>query len=619
MCGIVGYIGAKESKHIIVSGLRRLEYRGYDSSGAAFLEGNAGSIEIIKTIGKVQALADKIEARKGALGGLGVGHTRWATHGAPSDINSHPHLSSGGTIALVHNGIIDNYRELKQMLEKEGHTFVSETDTEVASNLLEYNYNATGDMLEAMLRANSQMEGAYALGILCLHEPTRLFAMKKQSPLVIGLGTDESLLASDFSAVVEHTRNFLLLEEGECAILERGSAQIYDAQKNLISREIYHVDWDIKAAEKDGHPHFMIKEMLEQPKAVRDTLGERISSSNSVVLEGMEDLSFVKDLAKIHILACGSSWHAGIVGKTVIERLTRISVEVHLASEFRYSKPLISPGELVIAISQSGETADTIGALRYAKEHGLKSLGIVNVVGSTIARESDYVLYTRVGPEVAVATTKAYSGQLVVLYLIAISFSVSKGVSSKEEEAELVSELIALPSKISELLSRSEQIMQLAQKFHTQNDVFLIGRGLDYAAVMEGSLKLKEISYIHSEAYAAGELKHGTISLIEEGTLVIAVATSKTTIPKTLSNLEETRARGAQGFVIAQHIDGKLPSELSDVKCTNLDILIIPDVNEMFSASLTAIPMQLFAYHMANMRGCDIDMPKHLAKSVTVE
>lgn len=611
MCGIVGYIGEKQAKNILINALKRLEYRGYDSAGAAFLDDN--EINIIKTQGKVAALEQRLDATE-FFTGTGIGHTRWATHGAPSDTNAHPHLSSGGGIAVVHNGIIDNYQELKTFLLNEGYSFCSDTDTEVISNLLEYNYNNSKNMSEAIATANSQMEGAYALGILCAKEPGKLFAIKKQSPLVIGIGEEENFLASDFAAVVEHTRDFYLLEEGEFAVITQGEIEIFDEMRKPVSREIFSVSWDIKAAEKDGYPHFMFKEIMEQPKAIRNTIGQRISDGD-VLLDDIKDLSFVKDVGRIHIVACGSSWHAGLAGKAVIEKLVRVPVEVHLASEFRYSDPILTKSDFCIAISQSGETADTLGALRHAKQSGVRTLGVVNVFASAIARESDDVLYTRVGPEIAVATTKGYSAQLAVLYLVGLKFANIRGLLAGEEYAKLISEVSAIPERIAAVLEQAPYVREIAQKFAAQDNVFLIGRGLDHAAVMEGSLKLKEISYVHSEAYAAGELKHGTISLIEDGTLVVAVSTAEKTSPKTLSNLQETRARGAKGLVITTR--SLLDSHKNEI--IGNDVIEIPNIHELFSASLTAIPLQLFAYYVAEKRGCDIDMPKHLAKSVTVE
>lgn len=607
MCGVVGYIGKREATPILLNGLRRLEYRGYDSSGVAVFNTN---INLVKTKGKIINLDEKIKSLGGIKGNLGIAHTRWATHGAPSDANSHPHSSNNNNISIVHNGIIENYFTLKTLLIDNGYTFKSETDTEVVANLLDYYY--TGNILDTLIKVMGEITGSYAFGIICSENPDEILAVRKHSPLVVGIGKDENFIASDIPAILEYTKNYYLLDDEEIAVIKKDSITIYDKNKTEIKKDTFKVDWDISVAEKGGYDYFMLKEIMEQPKALTNCLSTRIINNNIKLDDIKLTAEEINNINKIHIVACGSAWHAGLVGKSVIEELTRIPVEVDLASEFRYRNPILTKRDLCLIISQSGETADTLAALREAKRQGVRTLSIVNVVGSSIARESDDVLYTWAGPEIAVATTKGYSTQVSLLYLIALKFGYDKNLISKERLNTLVENLKNLPNQINNILKQENKIKSLAKKYSKCNDVFLIGRGIDYPAVMEASLKLKEISYVHSEAYAAGELKHGTISLIEEGTFVIAVATQTNIIEKTLSNLKEVRARGAKSLVITSEGTHELDDATGEY-------IFIPKTDNLFAASLVAIPLQLFAYYVAIERGCDVDMPRNLAKSVTVE
>lgn len=607
MCGVVGYVGNKEATPILISGLKRLEYRGYDSSGIAVF---GDKINVIKTKGKLANLDVKLASIGGVKGNIGIGHTRWATHGAPSDINSHPHVSNNNRIAVVHNGIIENYYTLKVFLIEQGYNFVSETDTEIVANLFDYYY--CGDMLDTLIKVMGKLEGSYAFGILCNEKPDEILAVRKHSPLVVGIGEGENFIASDIPAILEKTRNYYLLDDEEIAIIKKDSIKIFDINRKEIQKEVYKVDWDISAAEKGGYDYFMLKEIMEQPESLNNCISPRIVDGEIKLDDITLTPSDINNINKIHIVACGSAWHAGILGKSVIEELTRIPVEVDLASEFRYRNPILKKEDLCIIISQSGETADTLAALREAKRQGVRVLSIVNVVGSSIARESDDVLYTWAGPEIAVATTKGYSTQVAVLYLIALKFGYDKNLISKERLNEYIESIKSIPNHISDILKQENKLQALAKKYAKNDNVFLIGRGIDYAAVIEGSLKLKEISYVHSEAYAAGELKHGSISLIEEGTLVIAVATQNRILEKTLSNLKEVKARGARCIAITT--DSK-----NEVDNSADESILIPKIENLFSASLTAIPLQLFAYYVAIERGCDVDMPRNLAKSVTVE
>ncbi len=611
MCGIVGFIGAEEAAPILLDGLERLEYRGYDSAGLAVYS-EADGLKVVKAKGRLQVLSDIVEGGKSVHGMVGLGHTRWATHGEPSDINSHPHVGMSGRIAVVHNGIIENYAQIKEFLESKGVRFVSQTDTEVVAQLLEYYYR--GDLMEAVTKVLHRIEGAYALGILCADCPDRLIAARKDSPLILGYGDGFSFLASDVTAIIKYTREVCYLEDGEIAVLTRDGIQVYDhPYLQPVEKEHHHVDWEVSAAEKGGYEHFMAKEIMEQPKAFRDTVFPRIQNGRVVLDDLNLDAGYLRETDKIYIIACGSSYHVGMVAKYILEKLLRKPVEVTLASEFRYCDPLVTDRTLCLVISQSGETIDTLAALREAKRLGARILSIVNVVGSSIARESDDVLYTWAGPEIAVATTKAYSTQLAVIYLIALRFAELLGTIGEEDYAALVSELLTIPTKMEQILENREAIQYYASIYFNHESIFFIGRNIDYAIGLEGSLKLKEISYIHSEAYAAGELKHGTISLIERGTLVVALASCVALFDKLVSNVVEVKSRGADVLGLTVESKGEVFQKTVD------HVITVPDTHPMLLPSLDVIPMQLFAYYVALMRGCDIDKPRNLAKSVTVE
>ena len=610
MCGIVGYVGREQAAPILLDGLRRLEYRGYDSAGLAVVSPE-GNLQVVKSAGRLQALADKTHDGADLTGTMGIGHTRWATHGEPSDVNSHPHVSEDGRIAVVHNGIVENYLEIKQFLQSKGVTFQSETDSEVVAQLLEYYYE--GDILKATFRVLDRIEGAYALGIICADAPDRLIAARKMSPLVLGYGEDCSLIASDVTALIAKTREVCYMDDDEVAVLSRDGIEVFNAMGDPIEKEHSFVDWDISAAEKGGYPHFMFKEILEQPEAVTKTIAPRIRDGR-IVLDDL-DLSpeYVRSVSKIYVIACGSSYHVGVVGKYNLEKLLRKPVEVVLASEFRYCDPIVDDHTLALVISQSGETIDTLAALREAKRLGARVLSIVNVVGSSIARESDDVLYTWAGPEIAVATTKAYSTQMVVLDLIGLYFADALGTITPERYAALVAELQRIPEKMQCILDSKDKIQYYASRYFNHESVFFIGRNLDYALGLEGSLKLKEISYIHSEAYASGELKHGTISLIEPGTLVVALGTYGPLFDKAMSNVLEVKARGADVLALTTERHEAEMAHTAD------GLFVIPDTEDMLLPNLGVLPLQLFAYYIALMRGCDIDKPRNLAKSVTVE
>ena len=610
MCGIVGYIGTEEAAPILLEGLRRLEYRAYDSAGLAVLDPEQG-LQVAKAKGRLQVLADLTGQGQKLTGHMGLGHTRWATHGAPNDVNSHPQVSQSGRIAVVHNGIIENYARLKEFLESKGIAFVSETDTEVVAQLLDYYYE--GDLLDAVGKVLHRIEGAYALGIVCADEPDRLVAVRKDSPLILGYGANFHMLASDVTAVIQHTREVCYLEDGEVAVLTAHGAQVYNSLLQPVEKEISHVDWEISAAEKGGYEHFMFKEIMEQPKALRDTIFPRLRDGEVVLDEVSLTREELERLDRLYVIACGSSYHVGVAAKYTLERMLRIPVEVTLASEFRYCAPIVTRRTLAVVISQSGETIDTLAAMREARRLGARLLSIVNVVGSTIARESDDVIYTWAGPEIAVATTKAYSTQLAVIYLLGLRFAHLLGTVGEEEYAGMVAQLRQLPAKVEEILSDTEKIQYYASIYFNHDSVFYIGRNIDYAVGLEGSLKLKEISYIHSEAYAAGELKHGTISLIEDGTLVVALASWGDLFDKLMSNVKEVKARGADVVGITTRSHGAELAKSVD------SAFQIPDTHPMFLPSLEVVPMQLFAYYVALMRGCDIDKPRNLAKSVTVE
>ena len=611
MCGIVGFIGREQAAPILLDGLARLEYRGYDSAGVAVYSEKNHALTVRKAKGRLQVLSDLIQGGAAVDGTVGIGHTRWATHGAPSDANSHPQVSQNGKIAVVHNGIIENYVELKQFLISNGVTFTSDTDTEVVAQLIEYFYE--GDILEAVGRVLRRIEGAYALGILCADFPDQLIAVRKDSPLILGYGDGCNFLASDVTAIIRHTRKVGYMEDGEVAVLTRDGIQCYNHLMQPIEKKISQVDWEIDAAEKGGYEHFMFKEIMEQPEALRRCIFPRIKD-NQVYFEdfGLSE-DYIRSISKIYIVACGSSYHVGMVGKYNIERLTRKPVEVALASEFRYMSPIVDENTLVVAISQSGETLDTMAALREAKRLGAKVLSIVNVVGSSIARESDEVLYTWAGPEIAVATTKAYSTQMAVIDLLALYFARILGTVDQKEYETVLQEMLMLPGKMETILSHTDTVQYLASQYFNHDSVFFIGRNVDYALGLEGSLKLKEISYIHSEAYASGELKHGTISLIENGTLVVALGTYSKLFDKAMSNVVEVKARGADVLALTTQ------SHRDEMAQTANAVMTIPDTHDLLLPSLGVVPLQLFAYYVALMRGCDIDKPRNLAKSVTVE
>lgn len=609
MCGIVGYIGNRDALPFLLSGLSRLEYRGYDSAGVAVM--NKNGISVAKKKGRLSCLEEYIDENKPDVSGsFGIGHTRWATHGEPSDENSHPHLSQSGIFAVVHNGIIENYLALKEQLIKEGVSFKSATDTEVVAQLLEKNYE--GDFFSAVVKTTEMLEGSYALGIMCKSNPETMLAVRKDSPLIVGLSQDENYIASDIPAILGYTKNVYLLEDNEIAMLKRDGVRVFDRRRNEIKKKIFEVTWDVKAAQKDGYDSFMFKEMMEQPRVIRDTIEPRIHDGE-VKLDNIElTAKEIKKLSRIVILGCGSAYHVGCVGKYVLESLIRKPVEVDLASEFRYRNPIIDESSLVIVISQSGETADTVAAMRDAAAHGARTLAVVNVVGSTIAREADDVLYTWAGPEIAVATTKAYSAQLAAIYLLGLYMASEIKTIGRRDLKRYVQALLKLPEQIEDILERRGEIEKIAKKFYTKKDAYFLGRGEDYAAAMEGSLKLKEISYLHSEAYAAGELKHGTISLIEPKTFVVAVATSKAHYDKMLSNVEEVISRGAS--VVA------LTEEGNTALAKKADYLFtVPVTEDIFIPSLSVPPLQLLGYYVAKLKGLDVDKPRNLAKSVTVE
>ncbi|MCM1185911.1 MAG: glutamine--fructose-6-phosphate transaminase (isomerizing) [Lachnoclostridium sp.] len=608
MCGIVGYIGNKQAAPIILDGLSKLEYRGYDSAGIAVFDGER--IVTSKAVGRLKVLENLTHGGESMRGFSGIGHTRWATHGAPSDLNAHPHTNGKGSIAVVHNGIIENYIPLRKKMRDKGYEFVSETDTEVLAHLLDYYYR--GNPMEAVTKVLHRVEGSYALGIMFADFPGEIYAARKDSPLIVGKNEDGCFIASDVPAILKYTRTVYYMDNQEVVRLSAGNLQFFSVDEEEVTKEAVTIDWDANAAEKAGYEHFMLKEMYEQPKTVTDTISPRIQNNDIVIEElNMSDEELQK-IRKIHIVACGSAYHAGVTGKYVIEDLARIPVEVDVASEFRYRNPILEEGSMVIVISQSGETADTLAALRESKERGFKVLGIVNVVGSSIAREADSVMYTWAGPEIAVATTKAYSAQLVALYMLALKLAKVRNTVDKGQFEHLLNDLGRLPDQIELLLGQKGKIQHFANRYVGARDIFFIGRGVDYAISLEGSLKLKEISYIHSEAYAAGELKHGTISLIEEGTLVVAVATQPELFQKTISNIVEVKARGA--FVMAVTNEGNKAIE----KAADY-VLYIPETHSCFTNSLAIVPLQLFAYYVAVGRGCDVDKPRNLAKSVTVE
>ena len=614
MCGIVGFIGQEQAAPILLDGLAHLEYRGYDSAGVAVISAQ-GKLQVEKAVGRLKVLSKQIHGGADLEGCIGLGHTRWATHGAPNIINSHPHVSENGKFAVIHNGIIENYVEIKEFLIGQGIRFKSETDTEVVAQLLEFYYNECHDFLEAVGRVLRRIEGAYALGMLCADCPDRIIAARKDAPLLLGYGKGCNFLASDVTAIIKHTRDVAYMEDGEVAVLTREGIEVYDALEQKVEKKHFTIDWEVSAAEKGGYQHFMLKEIMEQPEALRRAISPRIKDGRVIFDDLKLPVEKMREFTRIFIVACGSSYHVGMIGKYNLEHLLRRNVEVVLASEFRYSDPIVDDQSLVIVISQSGETLDTMAALREAKKRGGYILSIVNVVGSSIARESDDVLYTWAGPEIAVATTKAYSTQLAVLDMIGLAFGEALGTVKKEEYDEAVAELQKLPEKMERFLASEscEAIPKYASQYFNHNSVFFIGRNLDYALGLEGSLKLKEISYIHSEAYASGELKHGTISLIEDGTLVIALGTYAPLFDKAMSNVVEVKARGADVLALATE------SHRGEMVKTVENVITIPDTAQMLLPSLGVVPLQLLAYYIALQRGCDIDKPRNLAKSVTVE
>ncbi len=608
MCGIVGYIGNQQAAPILLDGLSKLEYRGYDSAGIAVYDGE--KINMTKSKGRLKVLSEMTQDGSSMPGVLGIGHTRWATHGEPSDVNAHPHFNKAETIAVVHNGIIENYLKLKKKLIAKGYEFVSETDTEVIAHLLDYYYD--GNPLRAITKVMHRMEGSYALGIVFKDHPQELYAVRKDSPLIVGHTDGGNIIASDVPAVLKYTRDVIFIENEEIVCMKDDSLEIFNVDQEPIEKKSTHIDWDVDAAEKGGYEHFMLKEMYEQPKAILDTFSPRIKGDKIEIEELNMTDEEIRNIRKIMIVACGSAYHAGVTAKYVFEGMARIPVEVDVASEFRYRNPILEKDTLVIVISQSGETADSLAALRESKSRGVKVLGIVNVIGSSIAREADCVMYTWAGPEIAVATTKAYSCQLIALDLLAMKFAYARGAISSSELQGYIEDMKCLPEQVELLLNNKNHIQKFANRYLAARDVFFIGRGIDYAISLEGSLKLKEISYIHSEAYAAGELKHGTISLIEEGTLVAAVLTQEELYKKMISNMVEVRTRGA--FVLAVTNEGN-----TEVERASDYVIYIPETNPYFTNSLAIIPLQLFGYYISVGRGCDVDKPRNLAKSVTVE
>lgn len=608
MCGIVGFTGSTQAAPVLIEGLRRLEYRGYDSAGVAVHDGER--IEMVKASGSVAHLAELTENGNALRGVCGIAHTRWATHGAPTDTNAHPHLSEHGLFAVIHNGIIENFAALRSELEEEGYVFASETDTEVVAHLLEKYYD--GDLKRTVMRTASRLEGSYVLGVLCAAEPGRLFCVKEAGPLILGLGVGENYFASDVTALVSRTKNVIYMEDGEFAELTPEQITVYDRTGREITKTVSHVVWDIEAAEKGGYEHFMMKEIMEQPRAVKNTVEPRIRGGRIVFEDFALTREELESYNRIVITACGSAYHAGVVGKYVIESLCRVSVECALASELRYSDPIIDSRTLLIVISQSGETADTIAAMRECMARGARSLAIVNVVGSTIARLADSVIYTHAGPEIAVATTKGYTTQLAALYLFAVWAAELLGKIDAERYSQLVESIRSLPRMVQRAIDLNLHVKYLSERWHQLQSLFFIGRNIDYAAAMEGSLKLKEISYIHSEAYAAGELKHGTIALIDEKRLVVALCCQDALFDKMVSNIQEVKARGAKVLGVAPEGNRRIFAEADDV-------LYSPKCEPLFAALPEIVPLQLFAYHIARENGCDIDKPRNLAKSVTVE
>ena len=610
MCGIVGYIGPRKAVPILIESMEKLEYRGYDSAGLAIP--GQDELLVLKKEGRLDALKEKLNGQSYDAR-AGIGHTRWATHGEPSDINAHPRTDCTGQVAVVHNGIIENYMSLKEWLQSEGgHTFCSQTDTEVLPHLVEHYYE--GALVEAVLKAVPKLEGSFAMAVISAREPGKLVAVRQDSPLVVGLGEGEYFLASDIPAVLKHTRSIYILDDGEVAVLEAGGVEVLDLKGSRVEKKVTEIKWKAEEAEKGGYEHFMLKEIHEQPRALRDTLGGRISADGvSVVLDEVSiSPEEIRGLKKIFVTACGTAYHAGLVGKYVIERLVRLPVDVDIASEFRYRQPIIEPVTLVVVISQSGETADTLAAMREARRQGARVVAVTNVVGSSVAREADDVIYTWAGPEIAVASTKAYTTQLMSMYLLALYLAALRGILEPGKIGGLLAEMKNLAAKAQRVLDNSPVIREFAGEIAASRSIFYLGRGLDYAVAMEGALKLKEISYIHAEAYAAGELKHGTLALIEEDVPVVALATQEALIDKMVSNIQEVKARGAS--VLALAMEG-----LEEVEKVANSVVYIPRTHPLLSPVLSVIPLQLLAYYTAVARGCDVDKPRNLAKSVTVE
>lgn len=605
MCGIVGYIGKNEAKNVLIDGLAKLEYRGYDSAGISVLN---SKITTVKAKGQLVNLVEKSK-NYNLLGSVGIGHTRWATHGEPSDVNSHPHLTENNKISVVHNGIIENYEVLREELKNKGKKFVSQTDTEVIPHLIETFYE--GDLLDAVMKATEKIEGSYALGVICEDEPEKIIAVRKDSPLIVGLGDGENFIASDIPAILKHTKDIYLLNDNEFVVLEKDKVTLFDKNKNKIEKDVYKVTFDDEAAQKGGFDHFMLKEIYEQPKAIKDTLAHRVMPNEKIVLDNIDKDAF-KNVERIFIVACGTAYHAGLIGKNAIESLSGVPVDVDIASEFRYRNPILTKNTLVMVISQSGETADTLAALRLSKERGCKTFAITNVVGSSVSREADYVFYTHAGPEIAVASTKAYITQLVALYTFALYLAQDRNYIEKERIETIKKELFLLPKKVEKALECNNLTKEIADRIYKETDIFYLGRGMDYAVAMEGSLKLKEISYIHSEPYAGGELKHGPIALIENGTVVICLNTNKNLRGKMDSNIKEVVTRGA-------YIVGIIPESYDDNLETYNKIIKIPETDPILSPVASVVPLQLLAYYVATKKDLNVDKPRNLAKSVTVE
>lgn len=610
MCGIVGYIGKRQAADLLVEGLSKLEYRGYDSAGVAIIEDEKISVRKLK--GRLANLENDLNANA-IHGHIGIGHTRWATHGEPSDVNSHPHSNGNATISVVHNGIIENYMKLREWLTDKGYQFLSETDTEVIPNLVDYYYKDGRSLFDAVVKATSKLEGSFAIGVIANNEPDKIIAVRKDSPLIVGLGEEESFIASDIPAVLNHTRDVYLLEDKEYVILTKDGVDLRTEDGERIEKEVYHVTWNVDAAEKGGYEDFMLKEIHEQPKAVRDTLAGKIQLGKEIELDNVKfSKEELENFDKVYIVACGTAYHAGVVGKTVIEKLAKIPVEIDVASEFRYRDPLITDRTLIIVVSQSGETADTLAVLRDGKRQGARVLAITNVVGSSVSREADDVIYTLAGPEIAVASTKAYVTQLAAFYILGLYFGRLKETISVEEAEAIKSEMLTIPEKIERALEMKEELQKYADKHHNHRDIYFLGRGLDYAVAMEGSLKLKEISYIHCDAYAGGELKHGPIALIDKGTAVITLLTQEVLKDKMVSNVREVATRGGNIFAVVNEGDATT-KEVVD------SLVYIPKTIDLLTPMISVVPLQLISYYVAKQKGCDVDKPRNLAKSVTVE